>query len=59
MKPKEGDSHPVGALPIGTSICQVIMLIEASMGGNWKGAVTSTLDSQFEFLRIVISRIVL
>ena len=51
MKPKEGDSHPVGALPIGTSICQVIMLIEASMGGNWKGAVTSTLDSQFEFLR--------
>jgi len=23
VKPKEGDSHPVGALPIGTTICQV------------------------------------
>ena len=23
IRPKEGDAHPLGALPIGTSICQV------------------------------------
>jgi large subunit ribosomal protein L2 len=25
VKPKEGDSHPVGALPLGTTICQIEM----------------------------------
>ena len=24
IRPKEGDSHPLGALPIGTAICQVL-----------------------------------